>query len=320
MRGEQMRESNSPVWVVGGGKTGMDTAHALVTAYPGREVNLLAGSGTLFYSRDKGFPTGRQRWRAGSPGSVVYSQWARQFDGTNEAEAMAWFRSRLGVWLTPQSENCYLGILSEAEKETVRGGLREVVMDYFVDCVDADGAIKLILRTGATRDLAPDSWIVNCTGYLRPRDKPYEPYLSKAGNVLSIQARSAFGYLPAYSAYFLSHLFFSGKLATVPLYEVDLDALRATASREAYTCTLISHLAYNMSQIPGNAPMKVIAGNGTDYDRWFPLPRRLKGQVQVLAGLRKSKSHYRRTLDTVRERFDVRCGPLDHVTEAAPRL
>lgn len=46
MRCEEMQRSDTPVWVIGGGKTAMDTAHALITEYPGREVNLVAGSGT----------------------------------------------------------------------------------------------------------------------------------------------------------------------------------------------------------------------------------------------------------------------------------
>ena len=53
MRGNEMRASDTPVWVIGGGKTAMDTAYALITEYPGREVNLVAGSGTFFSSRDR---------------------------------------------------------------------------------------------------------------------------------------------------------------------------------------------------------------------------------------------------------------------------
>ena len=63
MRGDDMRASDTPVWVIGGGKTGMDTAHALITEYPGREVNLVAGSGTFFTTRDRFFPTGVRRPR-----------------------------------------------------------------------------------------------------------------------------------------------------------------------------------------------------------------------------------------------------------------
>lgn len=50
MRGDEMRASDTPVWIIGSGKTAMDTAHTLITEYPGREVNLVAGSGTFFHS------------------------------------------------------------------------------------------------------------------------------------------------------------------------------------------------------------------------------------------------------------------------------
>src|SRR5271170_5129130 len=56
MREGDMRESETPVWIIGGGKTAMDTAHALITEYPGRDVNLVAGSGTYFTSRDRVLP------------------------------------------------------------------------------------------------------------------------------------------------------------------------------------------------------------------------------------------------------------------------
>lgn len=56
-RGE-MRASDTPVWVIGGGKTAMDTAHALLAEHPGREINMVAGSGTFFGSRDRLFTGG----------------------------------------------------------------------------------------------------------------------------------------------------------------------------------------------------------------------------------------------------------------------
>ena len=52
MRSGEMADSDTPVWIVGGGKTAMDTAHALITRYPGREVNLVAGAGTFFARRE----------------------------------------------------------------------------------------------------------------------------------------------------------------------------------------------------------------------------------------------------------------------------
>ena len=84
MRGDEMRASDTPVWIIGGGKTAMDTAHALITEYPGREVNLVAGSGTFFVSRDRFFPTGARRWWGGALVSSIAVEVARRFDGTNE--------------------------------------------------------------------------------------------------------------------------------------------------------------------------------------------------------------------------------------------
>jgi len=58
VRSGEIRDSNAPVWIIGGGKTAMDTAHALITACPWREVNLIAGRGTFFANRDRLFQHG----------------------------------------------------------------------------------------------------------------------------------------------------------------------------------------------------------------------------------------------------------------------
>ena len=136
MRGEAMRTSSGPVWVIGGGKTAMDTAHALITEYPGREVNLVAGPGTFFVSRDRMFPNGtRQRWTGTLP-SGMFTEVALRFDGTNEAEVQNWLRTNYCTWLTPEARNFFAGIMSESEKTTIASGLHEVVMDHLVDVVD----------------------------------------------------------------------------------------------------------------------------------------------------------------------------------------
>lgn len=60
VRTDEIATDDRPVWIIGGGKTAMDTAHALLSRRPEREVNLLVGSGTFFSSRDKVFPTARR--------------------------------------------------------------------------------------------------------------------------------------------------------------------------------------------------------------------------------------------------------------------
>ena len=102
MRRGEMRESDTPVWIVGGGKTAMDTAHALITEYPGREVNLVAGSGTYFTNRDRVLPTGARRWWGGRFFSSLGVEATRRFDGTNEAEVAGWFRAEYGTCRPPR--------------------------------------------------------------------------------------------------------------------------------------------------------------------------------------------------------------------------
>jgi Pyridine nucleotide-disulphide oxidoreductase len=311
MRLDQMRTSEAPVWVIGGGKTAMDTADALITEYPGREVNLVAGSGTFFISRDRFYPAGARRWWSGKLASSLAVEAARRFDGTNETDVANWARANYGTWLTPNTGNFLLGVLSESENKTIAAGLNEVIMDYLVDAVDRDGATDLLFRSGHTKQIQPGSWIVNCTGYVMRGSHPYEPYVSDSGAVVSIHPRSATMHLTSFMAYFLTHLLFLGNIRDVRLYELDIEDLRRK-SIEALPYTILSLAQYNLSLISDVVPIKALLDCGLDSDRWYPLPRRMLGMARLMLTHRRGRIHQRSTLDTVRERFDVRCGPLNH--------
>jgi hypothetical protein len=56
--------------------------------------------------------------------------------------------------------------------------------------------------------------------------------------------------------------------------------------------------------------MKIVSQNGLDFDRWFPLPRRLRASAGFMLTHKRDREHHRRTLDTIAERFGVRCGPV----------
>jgi cation diffusion facilitator CzcD-associated flavoprotein CzcO len=309
MRTGPIRDSAAPVWVVGGGKTAMDTVHTLVRSCPGREVNLVAGGGTFFSSRDLLFPEGRARWCGGMMASTLASEIARRFDGANEAEVWAWHRAECGLWVTPETGNFLIGVLSEDERKTIDGGLRDVLMDHLVDVVDDGGVPRMVLRTGATVDVEPGSWFVNCTGYVSHRRHPYEPYASPSGNVLSIQPHSATMHLPSFSAYFATHLLFSGKIRDVPLYELDIFDLY-DKSRKAFPYAIFALVQHNLSLYADNIPTKAFRECGLDFDRWYPMPRQLWAQAKFLRTHRKERERLRGVLDTVRERHGVRCGPL----------
>ncbi|MFV8266692.1 potassium transporter [Mycolicibacterium peregrinum] len=309
VRSGEIHDTNTPVWVIGSGKTAMDTAHALITSSPGREVNMVAGSGTFFASRDRFFPAGARRWAGGTSLTKMSIEMTRLFDGTNEDEVARWFRSAYGTCPTEQADHYVAGVLSEAENATISAGLNDVVMDHLVDVVDINGAAELVFRTGARKAVTPGSWIVNCTGYLTKGEHPYEPYVSGDGSVLSIQLRSATVHLTSFAAYFATHLMFLGKLNTVPLYELDLQDL-AQKSKKSLVYAMFTLAQHNLSLISDAVPVSVFRECGLDFNRWYPMPRQLSATARFMATHHRDREHLRRTLDTVRERFDVRCGPL----------
>ena len=207
-------------------------------------------------------------------------------------------------------------MLSESENKTIAAGLNDVIMDHFVDVVDRNGATDLVFRSGATKAIQPGSWIVNCTGYFMRDDHPYEPYVSASGAVVSIQPRSAttafdvvHGLLPDAPAVSWAR---SGTFRCMNSICEDL----RKKSNAAFPFTLFTLAQYNFSLIADSVPTKVFPDCGLDFDRWYPLPRRMLGTARFMLTHRREREHQRRTLDTVRERFDVRCGPLSHAARS----
>src|SRR5262249_37419754 len=304
MRCDEMRASDTPVWIIGGGKTAMDTAHALITEYPDREVNLVAGSGTYFLCRDRVVPAGPRRWWRGKSFSSLALEVTRRFDGTNETDVKNWFRDTYGTWLTPQTGNFLVGLLSESENRTIAAGLNDVIMDHLVDVADRNGGTDLVFRSGSTKAIQPGSWIVNCTAYFKSHDRPYEPYVSRSGAVLSIQPRSVTLQLTTFMGYYMTHLLMLGKIRDIPLYELDAMDLR-NKSNAAFPFTLFTLALHNMSLISERVPNKVFSECGIDVNRWYPLPRRMVDTARFMLTHRRERPNQRHTLDTLRERFDV---------------
>jgi hypothetical protein len=140
---------------------------------------------------------------------------------------------------------------------------------------------------------------VNCTGLVKPVERPYEPYSSPSGNVLTLSQRSVSMLLSSFMGYFMTHVMYQDKLATTPLYEVDYSEL-AKVAKHASSYVMVSMTQYNLSLLSDALPLRPFLDCGLDYDRWMPLPHRIAA---------------------VRDRFDVRCGPLEtaDVTSVARR-
>lgn len=313
--GAEMRATMTPVVVVGGGKTGMDTAHTLITNYPGRKVHLLIGAGTLFSSRDLLFPDGLKRYWGGVTPLEAFVDTAKRFDGTNEVAVLEHFHSRYGLSLVERPRRFMFGTLSRRENEVIRNGAHEILQDYLEDVVDRDGSPTMVLKKGDARRVEPGTWFVNCTGYLGKRIPEYEPYLSAGGKVLSIQGRSCIHVLSTHGAYLLAHLWYRGELSRLPLYELDLGALYPR-DRDAFPVIVLCHILYNAGLIFDALPRNALDDFGIDMMRWYPLPRQLIAAVKFIGYQKRHGDDLRRALDVVRDRFDIRCGPLPHVAGA----
>lgn len=307
--GPEVTKAKGSVYVVGGGKTGMDTAHTLVSKAPGTSVRLLIGAGTMFLNRDLAAPRGLRRHFGGATTLDVFLDVASRFDGRNEVEAMAHFRRCYGVAIDDACRRFMFGVLSPRENEEIRSGVAEIIRDHLVDVIDGPAGPEMVLRSGARRPMQPGSVVLNASGYVGRSRATYEPYLSPTRNVLSIQPTSTTHFLSSQAAYFLTHLFLTGELASVPLYEMDVAELR-DASRDALPAAAIALTLHNTSVIVDRLPRWVLNENGLDLMLLFPLHRRLLAFVKLLRFLKQRPDHLTKAMDTVRERFGVRLGPI----------
>ena len=301
----------APVYVVGGGKTGMDTILATLAADPKRQVTLISGRGTNFINRTKYIPTGLKRWTSGELASRIFRDIALQFDGDNEDHTVAHLRT---VYSTdPHTENGVFlyGLQSEEEYERVKNSLKETHQDYLMDVVDSSCGPKMKLRDGANAEIPRGSIIVNCTGSFFRSEKwaGPSPLVSQNDCILSINPRNAFHFLTSVSGFFATHLLYRGLLRGRGFYTLDLETL-FRKNRNAWVGATAAQAYLNQVTSVQTLPLTLLDRCGLDLDRWYPLPRRIAGLLRMKAGAAKDIAHCRRALDRVADRFDAHGTPL----------
>jgi hypothetical protein len=66
----------------------------------------------------------------------------------------------------------------------------------------------------------------------------------------------------------------------------------------------------NASLLSESLPTKAMYDCGLDLDCYYPLPRRGIAWARFAFNHRRERQHMRQTLDTVGDRFNIRCAPL----------
>lgn len=318
--GSEALDGDAPVWVVGSGKTAMDTVLHLLDHRPGRRLHMVSGTGTYFTARERALPTGARRWWGGVRLNSLVIGTGRRYDGTNGDEVRRWFIDRVGTSPLEDPRHNVFGILGRAESDRVREGLGEVVRDHLVDVVDEPEGPVMVLRSGARHPVARGSWVVSCLGHFAAKDRPHEPYVSDGGRVASINSSSTTFGFSSFSGYYLAHLLMAGVLADAPLVEVDWDAMQRQAPDEA-TSIGGTALVHNLSVALELLGPKVLGACGLDFDRWYPPHRLVAGQLDFVLRHKRDRARAARALEVVRERHGFRCGPLQRglSPSSAPR-
>ncbi|MEO0670264.1 MAG: FAD-dependent oxidoreductase [Pseudomonadota bacterium] len=303
---------DAPAYVVGGGKTGMDTVLAILDENPERRVVLINGGGTYYLNRDRAFPRGLRRWFSGKITADMARDCAMIFDGHNEEVLRQHYIDTYATVCDARSRNHVWGILSDAESTRIEAGLSDKVWDYLDDVIDGSDGPQMRLCGGAVMPVAPGSIFVSCTGSVfhssTIENRP--ACLSPNDVILSITPREAMHLLTTYSSFILSHLFFTGKLRAAGLYFIDLQTLY-TAHKSAFAATTMAQSYHNLLVGFGNLPPGVLKHFGIDFNRWHPLPRRLLALNRIRKTAQQDVAHCRDALDAVVARFCIDGGVMD---------
>lgn len=299
------------VYVIGGGKTAMDTILAALAQDPQRRVTLVKGQGTNFLNRTRYVPTGLRRWTSGELVSRLFRDLALHFDGTNGGETIAHFRRNHSTDPDGQNGHFLYGLQSEDEHDRIAQGLSQTVGAYLQDVTGTPDGPVMTLRGGGTLPVPPGSIFVNCCGsFFRSAqmEAPAE-FLSPQAAVLTISVRSSIHFLTSVAAFFATHLLYRDGLRGNGLYTLDHEAL-FRKDRNAWLGASAAQAYMNQVIAVQTLPMTLLDRCGLDMDRWYPLPRRLAGLIKMKATAARDIAHCRQALDTVASRHGIACAPL----------
>ncbi|MEM6898314.1 MAG: FAD-dependent oxidoreductase [Pseudomonadota bacterium] len=300
---------NAPVYIVGGGKTGMDTALALGRQGDQTKVSMFVGNGTVFNNRDLLFPTGIKRYVNQSSNMKMAIDLSMKYNGSNTEDVFEHFKTKYSISPGNSGDRFIFGLVSEAECTQIEALTHQIVHEFVEDVVDAEAGPEIVFRSGERKPVEPGAVFVNCTGHLLLSNVARDTPLSACGTIMTISSTCSFSFLPAVASYFMSHLLFSNKLQFEPFYFIDVDALFRKDQKAAFLASLTQALLNPLLAFEA-LPLRVFQNSGLDFDLWHPFYKRAVDFVGKQINRAKYIDHCHQTLDTVARQYDVSCGPL----------
>lgn len=312
-------ESDAPLVIVGGGKTGFDTIAEVLRRNPSRDVTLVTGKGTAFLDRDKIFPKGRKRWWGGTRVLKMSRDIAMRFDGSNAADAFDFAKSQFFIDPFGDAEQFQQALISSEECNLAIKGIRRREQSYLLDVEQTKSGPEMVLQNGERISVAPETVFVNCTGSIFRTPGNNDEAFAQNGRVLHITMNDTMHALSSVSAYFMTHVLFLGKAKEIPLYLIDLQSL-FVKDRQSWFAVCYTQSVLNTLALMDHIPLDVSEKCGLDYDTWYPLYRRIAGFIDMKINRRKYFEHCVAALDTVRKRHGIRGGFLNQRQFFAPEV
>ncbi len=153
LRDEGIFEELSPVYIVGGGRLGLATAHALASHARGRWIQIIEGRVSVVSELTELTSRSlRPQSSLASLASAVLDFTSRYFCGSGGpiSKHVSWFKNRS---------------VQQDRRFAVRA-LHGVVEGFLQDVVDTPAGPEMVLRGGGRLPINPNSVFVDCTGKL----------------------------------------------------------------------------------------------------------------------------------------------------------
>ena len=300
---------DKPIYIIGSGKTSMDTASNILAQNPQRKINFISGKGTFFFNRDIFFPAGSGRNWGGKPMNGALLDIARQYKATDLDQAVNYARDTYGLTPLKDATHNLIGLLSPNEVVTVRQGIETEVNDHLADVKEEEGQLWMHFKSGKKQVIEAESWIINCTGFLyrAASSPPPEPIVSTHGTVLSIQKANSAVIFTSFAGYFLPHVWFRNKFKEVPVYYFDHHDL-IKKSKNGLLVAACAQAVYNLIRFIEALPLSVVYSCGLNYDKWYPLHRQLPFLTQVTLNKKKNIKEMKAVLDQIMQQYDIEHG------------